>query len=371
MKARRRSEKDDVRPLPLDLESVRKPLPEATTLPPEAYRSAEIWELEAERIFGREWLCVGRVEQVAELGDYLALELAGEPVVLVRDREGQIRVLSRVCRHRSRPVVEGSGNASSFQCPYHLWTYALDGRLIGAPEMKQASGFDRSACRLPELRTEVWEGFVFANLDREAEPLVPRLAGLSEILAGYHGASYQLARPLVYDSPWNWKVMVDNFMESYHHVGVHPDTLEPLFPATRSFALDSDGPWSVLRMPRRRARDVPPREPDPSELVVCGIWPHHLFAFSPNLLVWYQLAPDAVDHFTLEIHACLAPGTPPDAVELQLAGIDAVHQQDIAACQAVQRGLASRLARPGRLSHLEKSLWQFNQWWSDRVIDAS
>ena len=355
---------------PQDLESVRKPLTEASALPAEAYRSSEIWDLERERIFRREWLCVGRVEQVPEPGDYVALDLDAEPVVLVRDLEGRVRVLSRVCRHRWTSVVEGSGNRRSFQCPYHLWTYGLDGRLIGAPEMQQASGFDRSACSLPALPIEVWEGFVFASLDPQAAPLTPELAGLTELLAGYSGVSYQAVEPLVYDSPWNWKVMVDNFMESYHHVGVHHDTLEPLFPGARTFSLDSDGPWSVLRMPTRDTREVKPGAPDPSELVACVIWPHHLFAFSPNALVWYQLLVDAVDHFTLKIHLCVPTGASADAVQAQLATVDAVHQQDITACQAVQRGLASRLARPGRLSHLEKSLWQFNQWWCDRIAES-
>ncbi len=120
-------------------------------------------------------------------------------------------------------------------------------------------------------------------------------------------------------------------------------------------------------MPTRETREVKPEAPDPSELVACVIWPHHLFAFSPNLLVWYQLEVDAVDHFTLQIHLCLPTGTSAEAAESQRSVVDAVHRQDIAACQAVQRGLASSLARPGRLSHLEKSLWQFNQWWTDRI----
>ena len=242
-------------------------------------------------------------------------------------------------------------------------------RLSGAPEMLQASGFDRAACRLPALPVEVWEGFVFANLDPQAEPLAPRLAGLTELLAGYRGVSYRTVEPLVYDSPWNWKVMVDNFMESYHHLGVHPDTLEPVYPGARSFSLDSDGPWSVLRMPTRGTREVRPGAPDPSELVVCVIWPHHLFAFSPNLLVWYQLLVDAVDHFTLQIHLCVPTESSADHAQAQRAVVDAVHRQDITACQSVQRGLASSLARPGRLSHLQKSLWHFKQWWSDRIAE--
>jgi phenylpropionate dioxygenase-like ring-hydroxylating dioxygenase large terminal subunit len=153
------------------------PFPEARTLPPRWYREPALYEREVEQVFRREWFCVARADQIPRSGSYLALDLLGEPLVAVRDLEGRLRVLSRVCRHRAMPVVLGRGEARSFQCPYHRWTDGLDGRLLAAPEMERTEGFDRARCRLPELRVEEFEGFVFASFDPDAVPLAPRLEG--------------------------------------------------------------------------------------------------------------------------------------------------------------------------------------------------
>ena len=163
----------------------------ATTLAPRSYTDPAHYDREVERIFRREWIAVAREDQVPRPGHYVAFDLLGEPLVAVRGGDGEVRVLSRVCRHRWMPIVErGVGRRSAFQCPYHLWTYALDGHLVGAPEMDRTPGFDRTACRLPALRVELWQGWVFANFDPDAAPLAPRLAGLERAIA-------QLARFVV------------------------------------------------------------------------------------------------------------------------------------------------------------------------------
>jgi len=151
------------------------PLARASTLPAPAFTSPRVYEREIERLFRREWLCAGRVDQIPESGDYMCLDLLGARLVVVRDHDGRVRVLSRICRHRAADVVGGSGNTRSFQCPYHAWTFALDGRLVGAPHMDGVEGFERSDCGLPELRSELWEGWIFVNFDPEAAPLGPRL----------------------------------------------------------------------------------------------------------------------------------------------------------------------------------------------------
>ncbi|MGH6955020.1 MAG: aromatic ring-hydroxylating oxygenase subunit alpha, partial [Alphaproteobacteria bacterium] len=168
----------------------------AQSLPPRCYTSPEFYALEVERILRREWLCVGRVEQVRAPGDYFSIDLMGEPLVVVRDQEGRIRALSRVCRHRAMLVVSGAGNARSFICPYHAWTYGLDGRLAGAPEMARTPGFDPSSCRLPEIPTELWEGFIFVNLGGDAQPLAPRLEGLARRLRNWSVAGMEGVRSL-------------------------------------------------------------------------------------------------------------------------------------------------------------------------------
>ena len=171
----------------------------ASALPPRYYTDPAIYKLEEERIFRKQWMFVGREDEVAQPGDYITIDIAGTPLIIVRDQQGTVRALSGSCLHRYMPVAEGAGNRSSFQCPYHLWTYGLDGQLIGAPEMEHATVFDKSACRLPEARLEVWEGFIFVNLDPEAEPLSPQLETLSRRLAGYHLGEMRTAALVDYE----------------------------------------------------------------------------------------------------------------------------------------------------------------------------
>jgi len=357
-----------------------------TTLDPRRYTDPAEYDREVERIFRREWIAIAREDEIAKPGDYVAFELCGEPLVAVRGDDGVPCVLSRVCRHRWMPVVEaGCGTGRSFQNPYHLWTYALDGRLIGAPEMTRTPGFDREACRLPSLRVEVWEGFVFVNFDPEAAPLAPRLEGLREAIAPYRPAAMRTTAPLLFEHDWNWKVMVENFIESYHHAGVHHDTLQPLVPGNGTFADDVPGDgYAILHNPTRDGVPMPavlPTTPglddaQRGEFLVGAVFPLLLFSVQHDSLVWYRLSPHAVDRFSLAIHLCVPPETGDDAAGAEGVAegiatmkqyLDAIHQQDIAACQGVYRGLRSRFAAAGPLSHLELAIAQLARFVDDRV----
>ena len=366
------------------LAGARRSLEKATTLPAGAYTSPDVYAREAERIFEREWLCAGRADQIPEPGDYFALDLFDERLVVVRGADRKIRALSRVCRHRAAELVRGEGRTRSFQCPYHAWTYRLDGTLVGAPMMDGAEGFDKSTCRLPEIRSELWEGWIFVNLDPDAEPLGPRLAPLAKLLANYRMSELVAVPTATYESSFNWKILVDNFMEAYHHIATHRDTLEPIYPAERASTPDSDGPYSVLVMPERepasaagpgadlpRAGRLEPEEA--SRLVAAVVYPFHLFAPSPASLAWYQLLPHGHDRFTLRIYTCFArEALDDDAYAEVLAGMHAitrvVHEQDIGACESVWAGLHARSFETGRLSPVEKPIWQFNQWWIERML---
>jgi phenylpropionate dioxygenase-like ring-hydroxylating dioxygenase large terminal subunit len=353
---------------------------EAETLPPRWYHDPAIYAQEEQRIFRRGWLCVGREDQLPEPGDYLAFELLGEPLMAVRDETGALRVLSRVCRHRWMPVVEGRGNRRSFQCPYHLWTYALDGQLRAAPEMDRSEGFERARCRLPELRSERFEGWIFASFDPEAAPLAPQLEGLRRAIAPYRPAELRTAEPLVFEHDWNWKVMVENFVESYHHAGPHRDTLQPIVPARGTFGAESDGPWAILHNPSGDGAPFPalfPLTPGLSDaqradFVVGAIFPFHLFSVQQDSMFWYHLEPSGVERFRLRIYPCVPEAAlrEPELRE-RLDGfrgwVDTIHRQDIEACQGVQRGVRSRLAAPGRLSHLERCVWQLHQYVRERL----
>jgi phenylpropionate dioxygenase-like ring-hydroxylating dioxygenase large terminal subunit len=360
------------------------PLERARTLPPRCYRDPALYALEEERIFRREWLAVGRADQLPEAGDYFAFDLLGEPLVAVRDEGGRVRVLSRVCRHRYMPVVEGRGNRRSFQCPYHLWSYGLDGRLRGAPEMQGSVAFERASCRLPELRVELWEGWIFASFDAAAAPLAPRLEALRRAVAPYRPAELRTTEPLVFDHDWNWKVMVENFVESYHHMGVHADTLQPLVPAAGTFGEDGDGPCAILHNPTRDGAPLPALFPvtpglsaaQRADFVVGAVFPFHLFSVQQDSMLWYQLEPESAERFRLRIFPCVPAAALEDkGLAARLPAfrdfVDAIHRQDIAACQGVQRGLRSRLAEPGPLSQLERCVWQLHRYVAERLAGSA
>jgi len=371
---------------PEALAASQRPFERANTLPPAAFSSPEIYEREIERIFGRSWLCAGRLDQIPESGDFLPLDLLGRRLMVVRGGAGEVRVLSRICRHRAAELVKEAGRTKVFQCPYHAWTYGLDGRLIGAPLMKGSESLDEKSCRLPEVRSEVWEGWIFVNLDPDAPSLQEGLAPLSGLLAQYRMSEMVAVETATFDSQFNWKVLVDNFMEAYHHISIHRDTLEPLFPAKLSHTPDNEGPYSVLYMPGREGAPeeeensavslpfvAPLGDREARQLVAAVVFPSHLFATSAHSLTWYQILPETWDRFTLRIfncfhrHAALKPEYR-EAVEAFQAVTRAIHHQDIDACEAVWAGLRSACVQSGPLGSLEKSIWQFNQWWSERMF---
>ncbi len=361
-----------------EIDRVRAPLARAWTLPPKAYTDPTVFEAEIDGIFNREWICVGRADQVAEPGDFMCVDLIAQPIVITRDREGELHALSRVCVHRGMPVVEGAGNANRLTCPYHKWVYELDGRLRGAPMMEQVEDFDERSCRLPALALEVWEGFIFVNLDAHAQPLAPRLTGLDQLVGNYHFGDLVVAETVVFDSPWNWKILVENFMEAYHHIGTHKETLEPVYPSRQSSVPDNDGqPWSFLWMPG--VDEVPEEEsvfPDLNAaqrkgLFAAAILPNFLFAATPHNGVWYQLEPRGHDAMDLKIHVLLPAEVAGSlsADEKKEIGelVSVIHLEDIAANEGPWRGLHGALTTQGRLSIFEKAIWQLNQYWLDRL----
>ena len=361
--------------MPAPTTSPSTPLERASTLEPRCYTDPAFYALELERIFRREWLAVGREDWLPSPGDYFTFERLGEPLVAVRDELGTLRVVSNVCRHRWHPVAEGRGNRRSLQCRYHLWTYGLDGRLLGAPQMERAEGFDRASVCLPEIRCEAWEGWLFINFDPRAKPLAPQLEGLRRHVAPYRPGAMRSLAPIELDSPWNWKVMIDNFMESYHVTSIHPETLEPAFPGAVTWAEESDGPWAVLHNPTRDGGPTqalfPPTpglsDAQRADFLVCCAFPSHLFAVNPDSAVWYEIVPRRVDAFLLRIHVCIPKDAEDEQGELLRSFVGAVNNEDIRACTQVQAGLTSRTAAAGRLSHLEKCVWQFDRFVRERV----
>ncbi len=201
----------------------------APMLPRECYTSSEFFEFERLQVFPRSWVCVGREEQISNIGDFLAPTIGVEPLLVVRRTDGSIGAMSAICQHRGLVIATEAGSTGrAFRCPLHIWTYDLEGRFVGAPYLESRDDMEclRKNTKLPEVRLELWHGFIFVNLDPDAAPLAPSLAKVEPFWANYENADLVAIPPTPGDKPlpWNWKVHAENFTDAYHPEFVHRGT---------------------------------------------------------------------------------------------------------------------------------------------------
>src|SRR5688572_5895910 len=205
-------------------------LARATTLPARYYLDPDIFEREKERIFGRTWQLVARLDDLARPGDFVPTTILDEPIVITHGTDGILRGFYNVCRHRAGQVALSKGNRKSLQCHYHGWTYGLDGALRAAPEMEATESFLKEDFGLHPVRVDRWGPFVFANLDRDAQPLAELMGAIPKevALAGYDVEHMRLVERREYLIECNWKVYVDNYLEGYHLPIAHPALFKEL-----------------------------------------------------------------------------------------------------------------------------------------------
>lgn len=357
-----------------------RPFTEAVAMPPAVYTSAAVAEAEMSRIFARDWVCVGRAESLKEAGDYLTYDLAGQPILVIRDRGGAIRAMSNVCLHRMSTLLEGSGQRRLIVCPYHAWTYDLDGRLRGAPYMDRNACFDRADLRLPQIRLEIWLGWILVTLNPDAAPVAETLADLADAVAPFGMETYtELFREThVWDT--NWKVLAENFMESYHLPACHAATIGGL-----SSIADADMPEGAP------AYNIHFITKDPSftlsvahrnNTTLQGEWRLRtaVFAIYPSLLItltpgyfWYlSLHPKGPGQVHITFGGGLSPdflADPEHAAHMAAtkALLDAVNEEDKGCTERVFRGVSAPLAAPGPMSHLERPLYDFSRYLAARL----
>ena len=367
---------------PEEVQAVKKPLNKASTLPPQAYTSLEIYALEEQNIFRKHWLCVGHTSQISQPGDYFILDLLGEPLIVTRNFKGNIQVLSNVCRHRYATIVEDSGNAKSLLCPYHHWKYSLDGQLMAAPGMERADDFRKAEICLPKLRSEIWEGFIFMSFDQDVQSLGSQLATLSQLVANYQLSEMRIVETLAYDCHFNWKQIVENTIEHYHHTAVHSQTLNRIAPTDSTVDMQSDGLYNISRVGGEVSA---PKNGLPiiknlqnwqrSDLLLLLIYPFNILAIFPERLTFMQLIPISIGRFAVKFNYCMPASNfaKPEYVNALKKVVrefaNQVNQEDLAINEGVWKGLQSSLCKPGRFSYLEKKIWEFNQWWLDEMMD--
>ncbi len=338
------------------MSAVTQSLDRARSLPPATLTDPAWFAHEQATVFGRSWIAVARVDQLLNPGDYVTFQLAADPLVVVRDRAGVLRAFPNVCRHRSTMIVEGSGSVPALQCQNHLWTWSLDGRLVGAPDFAGGEGFEPQEWCLTSLRVETWQGWVLVNLDSNAAAFADSVNALTERLALFELDGLVTGASIRCDAPFNWKVLVENFSESYHHAGVHPESLQRTFPGNRSWADHNGGePWLWLDHVSLDVRYPP--------FTANVVFPMLAFSVLRGIAVtlWFKVQPISVDRTMLDIVALVPPDFADDGAEL-LVGVAEINDEDVRINVRTQHGLRSRFASPGPVHELERGCWQFRQW---------
>ena len=344
----------------------------AKTLAQRYFISPEVFMQEQEQIFSAQWVLVGHQSQIPKAGDYIVQEVAGESLIVLRDKDAVVRGFYNVCRHRGTRLCEdASGQVRAIQCPYHAWTYGLDGKLIGAPHMDDVPGFDKAEHSLHTVNLALWEGFIFVNLAKKPMPLEEWFAPLAGKFSHWNMSILRSAKRIEYDVHANWKLMFENYSECYHCPGVHPmlskvspydsaenDLCEGPFlggfmSITEGTGLTMSGKACALPVGGTNAADS-------QRVFYYSIFPNMLLSLHPEYVMVHQLWPQSPERtlilcdwfFHPDAAGVTDPGyrfNPDDAIEFW----DMTNKQDWHVCELSQQGIASRAYQPGPYSPRE------------------
>jgi Rieske 2Fe-2S family protein len=340
----------------------------ARSLSQHYFISPEIFVQEQEKIFSKQWMLVGHQSQIPGAGDYFTTEVAGESLIIVRDKRGAIRGFYNVCRHRGSRLIEaGNGQCAAIQCPYHAWTYALDGILIGAPYMDEVSGFDKADYSLRAVNLALWEGFIFVNLADSPAPLEEWFAPLAGKFSRWNLSTLRSTKRIQYDVGANWKLIFENYSECYHCLGVHPE-LSKISPADSAENDLIEGPFlgGFMRIAKGKSLTMSGNacalpigcfaEDDFHFVFYYSIFPNMLLSLHPDYVMVHQLLPQSPERTLIFCDWLFNPEAfergdfkPNDAIEFW----DMINKQDWHVCELSQRGIASRAYEPGPYSARE------------------
>ena len=342
----------------------------ARTLPGRYYNAPEVLVEEQDRIFRRRWICVGRADAIAAAGDYVLADIAGESIIVLRDQAGERRAFYNVCRHRGTRLCDApSGRLSeTIQCPYHAWTYALDGRLIGAPHMQDVQGFDKREYPLHRAALSEWAGFLFVCLDPDAAPLAQAFAPLTERFARWNLPTLRSVRRIEYDVAANWKLILQNYNECLHCPTIHPE-LSTKLPYTSGANDLVEGPflggYMEIKAPNESATlsgracglplgDLP--ADDRHRAYYYSLFPSMMLSLHPDYAVFYTVWPRTATTSRVVCEWMVNPASPAapgynigDAEEFW----DRTNRQDWNICERSQQGVSSRMYQPGPYSPRE------------------
>lgn len=370
---------------PDELVDLGNPRTEAKGLAGRLYTDPAIFEAEKERIFRREWMAVIHESSVPKEGDFRVVEVAGDSLLFVRGGDGQLRCFHNICRHRGAKVAaDEQGSCSRFRCPYHKWTYDLEGNLVGAPTMSHVVD---EGIGLVEVPLDTWMGFVFVNQDGNAEPLAEKLADLSERLAPWLSAGpLEELYEIRYPGKWNWKLTFENANEGYHVIGSHYDSAEWLIPGELTYAPEdaSQPNYTTYRMPfvegksmRDFAFDAVPMDDLPDwvdkEFRFFLVYPNFLISVAPDNVTGYMTIPGPTPgDVTFVWNAVVRPETKQqprfeEYQKVQMEWSNTIQGEDQYPCETMWANVHSPAFIPGRYAEGENAVYEFDQWYLERM----
>ena len=360
--------------------NVSVPFTQARAMPKSVYTSPEFCAAELEHIFARDWLCAGRADALPEPGDYLTMEIAGEPIIILRDRDGALRGMSNVCRHRMSTLLEGRGNVRSIVCPYHAWTYNLDGSLRGAPAMGLNESFCKEDVKLPSVRVENWLGWIMVTLNPEAPDPHEALRDVENLVGYLDMGSYRETFRETFRWATNWKVLAENFMESYHLPVCHEGTIGGSVDLMKMTCPEGSPSFNYHYIMKNDTIPLSLAHPGNTRLVgdqrritwLLSVYPALLITLTPGYFWYLCLTPDGPGHVNvlygggMSADWCADPQAESHLATVK-ALLDDVNMEDKGCVEKVYRGLCADLSGPGPLSHLERPNFEFAQYIASRM----
>jgi len=364
-----------------------RPIEQATWLPQRAYVDDTVYKEEMRSVFEKEWIALFHHTLLPKIGDYKTMQVAGRPLLFVRDQDKKIRCFVNICRHRGMAIAKGTGNCTRFVCPYHTWAYDLSGRVIRAPliEKKWQDGH----VRLTEVKTEIFIGFVFINFSVDAPSVASKLPSVAADMAAWGEADLDVSFENVYTHKWNWKLMTDNAIEAYHVVGLHGGSAEGDIPTETAYvtAPDDGRTHAIIHMPFAKDKKFKP----PGTMDAIGTIPN-LPAWMDKEMRWYNLWPcsiifsreDAIAGYFIvpgdnidEIQVIITMAMPKEAKNRpEYAAYknewakyqDQIQQEDMVACERLQRSYTGcNEWKPGPYAATEATCWYFHRWYLSRL----
>jgi choline monooxygenase len=360
-------------------ETAGTPLRRAKTMAPELYHNRDFYEREIDQIFKRCWLCAGTANELPNAGDYITFSIADQPIYIMRGSDGQIHAFANVCLHRMMRLLDARrGTCRRIICPYHGWTYDNMGQLIGAGHMAQSDSFNKSEYKIPELRLEIWEGWIYVTLNSSAPSVASQLAELHPVVAAYGMADYQPVAERDHIWQTNWKFLCENFMEGYHLPVAHRATVGAWFPAEETrFPEQTFDAFTYQTFVKDETATYGRAHSGNSRLknewrftsIMPTIFPTHMYVLAPDHLWYLSLRPKNVGEVHVRFGASLAPevlnalGDRREAFIKDLIDFfDKVNDEDRFLVEGLQQGSAGPLATAGPFSWLERELHDFSRY---------